>query len=80
MIFTKEDIELSKVSPLLDLRHDFLRRVVEAAVEGKPHRDLLLALELIGRKIEESGYKGDYLDEAAYATAVFESEDDIPFA
>ncbi len=80
MVFKKEDRELARVGPLLDSRHFFWWRIAQATIEDKPYRDLLFAIELIERKIEESGYKGEYLDVAAYATAVFEMEDDIPFA
>ena len=78
--FTKEEIELSKVSPLLDERQCLLWRVLEATVEDKPHRDLLSALMRVERELEASGYNGPYLDVAAWATALFEAEDDIPLA
>lgn len=76
--FTKEQIEGSRAITWLDIRHRLLRRVVEATVEDQPHWELLRAIEMIAGKIKEFGYKGRYLDVAAYAEALFQQEDDIP--
>lgn len=75
--FTKEDLELARAMPSFEDRQRFLLLIVEATVENRPvRREYLRAVELNERRIEELGYKGPYLDVAAYAEAYFQWEDE----